>query len=747
MIKRFLSVLACLAMVMALMPAMALVPEKASAASTPYVMPSHNGLTNNTSYTLGKGTDAEVPVYVDFRSSLSTKAFNLKYIIIHNTGTYVSTANAKNVHTNTNKTSSSACWHYTVDNKSIYQGVPDKTYAFHAGTSRSTTPSSSNAMGIEMCVNNFPATETFGGEQWSNGTAILKWYEDQFDQTMRNTAYLVAVLCARHGLNYETAVKMHYDALQYDPATNYGKDCPMQMRATYDPNTNKFTPAGYYKKGRDGYGWQIFWSYLEAYASGAQYADDNSATSATKIGTYQVTPSDGLNVRAGTSTSYDILGAFEKGAIVEVTEIASNGWGKVKLPDGQEGWCAISTNGNYIGIDALAYNTSTGSQDLAFSYGADGAVTLKNTSTTDQAQFDMNLPQAIGTATTPYMNLQVQQLSGSGFYFGITQAGSGYWMMRDCNSADQLVKEDSAPYMIYDETLSICVKDWWKPEDRQQIDQVRVYLAPNSSIKINYFYFTVATDTVVDPRYNLRSADTNVTLLQPDTLGIVSKNKTGSYEYSNGMLKVVADTAEGYEVMLDVNETFDVNTLKRLLIGIESNVAFDVALTVTHAGGEGTMSLTSDFYPGMNVTPVNGYIPAWTGTAGLDIYGYYSYNGVIPADGKSTVTMVTVKLGGAGTLYLNSLQLAEHDRIVNFRDGVYKSDSSVAGANPDPTPTPGIIGDVDNNSTITTADARMVLQYTIGSVSLNPTQITLCDFNGDGTINTADARDILISTL
>lgn len=47
-------------------------------------------------------------------------------------------------HTNTNKTATTAAWHYTVDDKEIYQGVPDKTYAGHAGTSRSSTPSSSN---------------------------------------------------------------------------------------------------------------------------------------------------------------------------------------------------------------------------------------------------------------------------------------------------------------------------------------------------------------------------------------------------------------------------------------------------------------------------------------------------------------------------------------------------------------------------------------------------------------------------
>ncbi|MBQ3093636.1 MAG: hypothetical protein IJC52_06090, partial [Clostridia bacterium] len=94
--KRIVSLMSVLAMIVALLPVAAMVPATVSAA--PYVMPSHNGLTNNVTYTLGAGTDAEVPVYADFRPSLSTKAFNLKYIMVHNTGTYVGTGTAKNVH-------------------------------------------------------------------------------------------------------------------------------------------------------------------------------------------------------------------------------------------------------------------------------------------------------------------------------------------------------------------------------------------------------------------------------------------------------------------------------------------------------------------------------------------------------------------------------------------------------------------------------------------------------------------------
>lgn len=742
MMKRVLSVIACLAMVITAIPAVTLVsvaPVEAAAVNL-VTLPAHDGLTNNTSYTLGAGTDAEVTVYCDFRASTQepTASITPKYVTIHNTGTYVSTANAKNTHNNTNKISTGMAWHYTVDDVAVYQGLQDTRKGWHIGSvekNPNPTNTNSNSIGIEMCVHNFPATETFDGEQWSDGDGIMAWYENQFNQTMKNTAYLALVLCKRWGLDWETDIVTHYDALNYYPG---GKDCPMQMRATYDPATNTFTEAGSYVDGRDGYFWQKFWGYLEAYAAGMDNAEDPSLTTASKIGTYQVNATAGLNVRAEADANATKVGALEYQTIAEVTALDGT-WGQVTLDDGTVGWCNIVTYGDYIGIDAQAYEVAAASEGVGFKYDTDGGLILNNTESV-QGQFDLFLPQALGTVTTPYMNLQVTPISGDGYYFGITQKGSAYWMMRDCSSGDELVVADTAPYMTNQETLSICVKDWWKPEAGYRIDHVRFYLAPGASIKINYIYFAPVANVVVDSRYNLRSASTNVNLMKPDTLGIVDSTKSGSYVYNNGMLTVVSDTADGYEVMFDVNETFDVNVLKRLLIAIESNVPFDLTLSVTHAQGEGTMSLTSDYYPGMNVTPVDGFIPAWTGTSGLDLYNYYNYNGIIPADGMSTVTMVTVKLGGAGTLYLNSLQLAENDRILNFRDGVYKEGSS-------PTIVEGILGDMDGDTAVSTADARIVLQYTIGSLTLTENQLLLADFNSDGDITTADARDILISTL
>jgi len=744
MMKRLFSLLLCLTLVAGILPAVSFFTAT-EADAAPYVMPSHNGKTNNVTYTLGAGTDAEVPVYVDFRSTSMnpTGSITPKYIMVHNTGTYVSTANAKNVHNNTNKTSTSACWHYTVDDVSIYQGLADNRKGWHAATSYTSTPSNVNAIGIETCVNNFPATETFGGEQWSDGTAILNWYKNQFDATMKHTAYLCVVLCERWGLDWRTDIVMHWDAWQYSVSSKSGKDCPMQMRATYNESTNSFTPAGTYKDGRDGYGWKIFWSYVEAYANGAKVVGDPDLTSSTKLGTYQVTASDGLNVRDAASTAGNLLGALNPGDIVEVTELSGN-WGKITMEDGTVGWCSIANYGKYIGIDALAYDVTANSDGISFSYGADGALTVVNNSDA-QGQLDFFPPVALGTLSTPTLSLQMTPQSGGGYYFGMTTKGSGYWMMRDCQSDKQLVNAETAPYMTNMETLQISLKDWWKPGNGNKIDQFRLYLAPNSTLKINYLYFASGEGVVIDSRYNLRSADTNVTLMDPAVLSIADQTKPGTYTYSNGMLTLKADTDAGFDVVFKPNLKVDVNTFKRLLVGVEAHTLYNITLKVTHANGEGEISLLNDYWPSFaTAAPTNGYLPAWEGTAGLDFYNYYAWNQVIPADGMSTITEIRISLGSAGTTYINSLQLAENDRILLFRDGKYKTETATGSVEPEP-PVPPVLdkGDVNGDGEATTVDARLIISHLISGLVFSDEQLAAADFDGNGEVSTSDVRAIL----
>lgn len=57
------------------------------------------------------------------------------------------------------------------------------------------------------------------------------------------------------------------------------------------------------------------------------------------------------------------------------------------------------------------------------------------------------------------------------------------------------------------------------------------------------------------------------------------------------------------------------------------------------------------------------------------------------------------------------------------------------------------VGDVDSDHSITTADARNTLSYTLGIISLLPDQQVVADYDFNGIVNTSDARMILQSVV
>lgn len=474
------------------------------------------------------------------------------------------------------------------------------------------------------------------------------------------------------------------------------------------------------------------------------YGEDRTGTSADKLGTYQLNSSapssDPLNVRTGAGTSYDIVTTVQEGDIVNVSELSGT-WGKLTTESGTEGWASITNYADYIGVDALASAKALAWGDITSSVDEEGRLTLTNNST-DQSAVDFQLPLSIGTKTTPYFVTQIVPNSGNGYYFGLTQNGSAYFMMRDCNSGDELVNESTAPYMTETETLSICIKDWWKPADGYRIDTVRMYIAPSSSITINYMYFAASSGVVTDTTYNLERGSgataLNETLMTPDTLAIVDRTKAGSYTYNDGKLTVVSEEDSGYEVMFTVNKAFKPEELHRWLYSVDASVRYDIELVLTTSEGDRAVSLVSDFWPDVCTAPDGNYIPAATQSAGLDLRNVFVYNSLMPADGVSTIKTVTVKAGGKGTVTVNSIQIANNDVLVAYNDGISKSDSS-------PDAISGLRGDVNNDGVVNTADARLVLMYTVSIATFTETEAAAADYNGDGTITTADAREILMS--
>lgn len=145
---------------------------------------------------------------VKIHSSLITKgaknrpgyANPMLYITVHNTGNTSKGAGAKN-HASYVKSEAAAkipvSWHYTVDDKEIYQHIPDNESAFHAGDGQG--DGNRQSIGIEICMN-------------SDGD--LKKATD-------NATELVAMLCKRYGIPV-SHIKQHYDWSK--------KDCPQLIR-------------------------------------------------------------------------------------------------------------------------------------------------------------------------------------------------------------------------------------------------------------------------------------------------------------------------------------------------------------------------------------------------------------------------------------------------------------------------------------------------------------------------------------
>lgn len=126
-----------------------------------------------------------------------------KYITIHETGNAAKGADAA-AHADYLDSDAGerdlVSWHYTVDDLTIVQHLPDYETAYHAGDGKD-GPGNATSIGIEICVN-------AGGD---------------FGAAKANAAALVRLLMEEHGIDIEHVVQHnHWN----------GKDCPKTIRAT-----------------------------------------------------------------------------------------------------------------------------------------------------------------------------------------------------------------------------------------------------------------------------------------------------------------------------------------------------------------------------------------------------------------------------------------------------------------------------------------------------------------------------------
>lgn len=252
--------------------------------------------------------------------------------------------------------------------------------------------------------------------------------------------------------------------------------------------------------------------------------------------------------------------------------------------------------------------------------------------------------------------------------------------------------------------------------------QVRIFASGAANAKLTVYDLSVVSDR----------ADKAVSLLNPDALQAVSETKAGGFTYQNGTLTVRSDTDAPYTVRVALDETYNVSLLRELAVKVAATTAFDVTVTASTAATDATFGLAADFWPEFCQEKENGFLPAGTYDRTVDFYSCYTFNGLAPQGGMSTLKTVDITLSGRGTVTIEGLQLSSNGYLPTVQDGVTREVT---------TPTRQT-GDVSGDGAVSTVDVRLILMHTIG-VELTEENVPFADVNGDGFITSADVRELL----
>lgn len=326
-------------------------------------LPDNDLLTDNTSFVLAEGTRNEIKVTTEFVEE--GKAWRpgtinyMKYIVVHNTGSYPASSTALANHNYGRTSTASVSWHYTCGNDGIYQMLPVNEKGWHAGGNywndatikdKVEDGSNSTGIGIETCVDGFPADSSAGGEHW-NSDEMYEWYETHYDQTATYLAMLVAYISVRLNFNPYTQTITHYQTA--------AKNCPMQMRYIFGTNAQFTINGTYFKVFLD-----RMYDYYEAFGGTYTSTDTlkntyyNPGYKSYATGLYSAS-SDVTVYRAGNTTT-GTVGTVTAGSVVDVTVTGWN-WGRITLADGTVGWVDLDSltfvTGDY---DYGTYRTAEG---------------------------------------------------------------------------------------------------------------------------------------------------------------------------------------------------------------------------------------------------------------------------------------------------------------------------------------------------------------------------------------------------
>ena len=210
-------------------------------------------------------------------------------ITIHMTGNVGAAAwNNHNYMKNCNNSGDRiASWHFTVDDKEIYQAQSTNYKCYHAGSASGNNTS----IGIEICMFNDQARQL---------------------QAYKNAIELVKILMDYHNFSTSDVVR-HYDW------------------------TSKHCPA-WLIEGK----WGYTWSWFKGELTNSQPSQPSQPSVEVKVPFLATILVDALNIRKEANFSSEVVGVVTKGQVFTITEV-SNGLGKLKSG---AGW--ISINEEYV---------------------------------------------------------------------------------------------------------------------------------------------------------------------------------------------------------------------------------------------------------------------------------------------------------------------------------------------------------------------------------------------------------------
>ncbi len=253
----------------------------------------------------------------------------------------------------------------------------------------------------------------------------------------------------------------------------------------------------------------------------------------------------------------------------------------------------------------------------------------------------------------------------------------------------------------------------------------------------------------------------------------------GEYTYNDGVLTMEADTASGYSVKFTPNVTFNPAEIVNLLMDVSATAPFNVTMELTTADGDATMEFRNEFFNVFELEQAPEALPAGNHVVDMNLYGYYEWNGGIPAE--STIKSVTVSLSGQGTLTLSALQTSREETISYVKDGAYASGNNRGGVTVPSAITSNIftvgnelVSGLEEGATVSTFfaginEAAYVKVYDAkgnelagdaiigtgakakivnGTVTVREYTLAVRgDVNGDGVVNSMDARVMVLTTV